>query len=392
MSLDGPNNEVRVILAGQEVVVVESYRVATGMLTQPAAFSMSLGHGRVVRDLMKKYPARTDFELQIAGTTQFRGKTDGWVVNGSSAGTSPSLIGRDGLAPVYDGKVKAEKSFADVSIKEIVEFVLTEVLGAGNFTLAASNKANRQAMSKAGSGGAALSGSPNLASASSADTQFTAAATSANRKIQAKLGEFWYGDFLKPHLDRAGLFLWCSQGGTFLLSELEPNQAPLYRLKHREGAPGNIVESFNFMNDTSRRFAAFEVWGRRGGGKEERTTVTGRFVDQEMTDLGFTKIDTHPDPKCTTIDMCQKLARRRCAESRRNGWKLSYTVGGHTTREAGGSRTVIWIPDTIVDVDDDELGIFGPHYIESVEHNAAPATTSTINLMRPQDVVFGEAT
>lgn len=378
MSLDGTANDVRIILNGEEVVIVETYQVSIGMLTQPAKFQVQLGHSAVVRELMDRFPPGTPFKLQIAGTTQFDGRTDGWSVSGSGSGTSIQLTGRDSLAAVHDAYVKAEKSFKDVSLDDIVRFVLDEVYGAGKYTLAADNSANRKAMSNANANGKAA--------------KKLKAVTDANRKMQAKLGMRWFGDFLKPQLDRAGHFLWSTQGGTFLLAELNTDQDALYSLRHRRDDPGNVIESFSHSNDTAGRFTSCEVWGRRGQGKETRSVIKGKFEDAEMAKLGFTKSMFVSDDKVISIEQCEFLAKRRIAESRRNSWRLSYTVGGHTTKQTGGGGTgdIIWIPDTIVQVDDEELGITGPHYIESVEHNGSPAMTTTLHLMRPGDVLFGE--
>lgn len=378
MSLDGIAADVRVILDGQEIVIVESYSVNIDMMTQPAQFSCSVGNGAVARELMDRFPPRTAFELQIAGTSQFQGFTDGWSVSGAAGNTTVNLAGRDSLATVHDATAKADKTFTDVSLEDLVRFVLDETLGAGKYTLASDSK--RLAMANA------------KGKAKKAKT--LKATTEANRKVQLKLGMRLYGEFLKPQLDRAGVFLFSTQGGTFILSELDPDQTPLYRLRHRRGDAANTVESFSFSNNTAGRYMACEVWGRRGGGDEEvRAPVKGRFEDAEMKALGYTKTLYVDDPKCLTIQQCEFLAKRRIAEANRAAWRLEYTVGGHTTQQTGGGGTgqVIWIPDTLVDVDDEELGITGPHYIEGVTHSGQPGMTTTLKLMRLQDLVFGEA-
>jgi hypothetical protein len=49
----------------------------------------------------------------------------------------------------------------------------------------------------------------------------------------------------------------------------------------------------------------------------------------------------------------------------------------------------VWAADTVVDVHDDEYGIYGPMWIEGVEFRRGPATMTTITLMRGGDLVFG---
>ena len=68
---------------------------------------------------------------------------------------------------------------------------------------------------------------------------------------------------------------------------------------------------------------------------------------------------------------------------------LSYTLAGHTTPRIGGRDRVVWAVDTVVEVDDQELGIAGTFWIEAVEFSRGPETNTTITLMRPGDLVFG---
>jgi len=52
----------------------------------------------------------------------------------------------------------------------------------------------------------------------------------------------------------------------------------------------------------------------------------------------------------------------------------------------------VWAFDTIVDVDDDEFDIHGPMYIADVTHQRGPETSTTLTLMRPDDVLYGDPT
>lgn len=408
MATEAFNNDVHLILNGVEVFIVESYRVNMGMLTVPATFEVVLGNGKLAQTLMPKFPPGTKFELQIAGNTQFTGKTDGWAVAGSG-GATLSLRGRDMLAELHDSLVSSEKSFGDVSLVDLTKHYLDEVYGAGKYTLKASNAANRSAMSntagkkgtkvvkKASKLSEAKKGTPGGpavpdAAKNIADLDksiFLPTAGTKGKGIEAKLGMHIYADLLKPQFDRAGLFLFADREGNFILTELGPENPPSYRLVHRDGAIDNMVESFSFTNTTEQRFAKCQVWGRRGGGKEARTAVKGEFVDQEITALGLRKVLILEDEKCTTPEQCEFLAKRKIGESRRAGWQLRYTVGGHVTHALHGGGWCVWVPDSTVDVDDEELGISGPHYIEEVEHVGGQSTTTTMRLMRPTDVIFG---
>jgi prophage tail gpP-like protein len=419
MSLNSVDTDVRVILNGEEIKICEQYQVKIAMLTQPSEFTATFGHSKLAVDLFKRFPARTPFELQIAKTTQFTGKTDGWSFNGDpNGGTQLQLKGRDKLAPLIDTFVRAEQTFKDVSIAELCRKVFDIVYGAGNYKLVASNAANRSAMSntkgkktsKTAVGlGAKSKGGGGSSQADVAKQKATLHAAAPDvdlavlldsgpnvqkKPIQAKVGMRWYGDILKPQLDRAGLFLWSAVDGTFfIVSGLQKSQSPIVRIRHRRGSVDNVVEKVSFQHDTSQRYSRCEVWGRRGGGAESRSKVSGLFVDDEMTALGYDRPLVISDEKSSTPQQAEFLARMKIGESRRNGWQLSYTIAGHTLPLiTDPSVNAVIIPDTVVDVDDQELGIDGPHYIESVEHSGQPHMTTTIRLMRPSDLVFGDAT
>lgn len=415
-------NDVKLILGGREALIVTNYSVRLSMLTQPAEFRVSLGHSAVVRQLIDRYPPGTPFELYVAGARQFKGQTDGWSVSGS-AGTSFELHGRDTLARLHDSCVEAETSYKDVAYVDLVKAALDKVYGASSYTLVSSNDANRKVMSgTSGSGSArpknskktqagigivgrvaegALPDDDNPDNSKLTDrgvdivgrvAEAAIAAPGAQRKtIQAKLGMRWYAEFIKPQLDRAGLFLWAAESGDFfILSALNTDQAPICRLSHRRGERGNLVKAVAYSNDTRPRYSRCEVWGRRGGGKEPRSKVSALFADEEMAALGLERPLVVQDDKTTSIKQAEFLARRRIAESRRQGWKLAYTIGGHKLPLVNGRGEAVVVPDSVIEVNDEEIGVHGNFYVETVEHASRPHAETSITLMRPEDVVFGE--
>jgi prophage tail gpP-like protein len=378
-------NSVQLILGGDEVFIVESYQVRIGMLAQPAAFAVQLGNNQVAKALMKKYPPNTKFELRINEAPQFVGRTDGWTVTGSGDGpTTLQLRGRDSLALLHDACVESDLSFSDVTFTSLTSTVLDKVYGDGQTILLGINDANRKVMTGS---------TPKVTKPIAAVSDDVLTEPNAQQKtLQAKIGQRWYGEFLKPQYDRGGLFLTasCNEPNSFILSTPNANQNPLYRIRHRRGAEDNVVKSVMFKNEPTARFAQCVVHGRRGGGAEARSKILGTYVDQEMVALGYKKSLVVKDDKCTTTKQAEFLARRKIAESRRAAWQLQYTVSGHTTPSLV-KGTAVWAPDTIVEVDDEDLGVSGLYYVESVEHRGAPQTETTLTLMRPGDVIFGEA-
>ena len=59
----------------------------------------------------------------------------------------------------------------------------------------------------------------------------------------------------------------------------------------------------------------------------------------------------------------------------------------HTVPAIGGGRCV-WAPDTIVEIDDQEIGVQGEMWVESVQFRREPHTTTRIVLMRPDDLLY----
>lgn len=225
----------------------------------------------------------------------------------------------------------------------------------------------------------------------------TAAATSGTRDVivqtlKVQLGTRWY-DAFERESKLVGLFLWTDAFGNFILARPNANQSPSFRLFRQRNAPrslSNIIEC-QFQNDTTNRHTRAIVYGRVGKGKAGRNKLRGEFEDPELKDSNFDAPIVVHDNDIATKEQADYLARKTIAEERRSGWKLVYTVSGHTTKlisSADGASTN-WAEDTVVEVDDQELGIRGNFYLESVRFRRAPTTTE-LTLMRPEDLVFAE--
>src|SRR4051812_37117683 len=108
------DDRVRVKLADGAVRVVESYEVKMGVLEQPCAFSVRMGHSDVIRKLAQQYRPNTPFELAIGDVPQFKGTTDGWIAE-EGDGAELSLRGRDYLKRLTDDDVSEAISLKDVT-------------------------------------------------------------------------------------------------------------------------------------------------------------------------------------------------------------------------------------------------------------------------------------
>lgn len=402
------------MLDGHEVPIASEYTVHAGVLEVPAAFEMTVGHASIAAELADLFPAFTPFQLYVGDTVVQTGETDGYATTGSK-GSEVKLYGRDMLKWLVDTELPHDRTFAEKTFLQLTEMALAAV-GLGGRAVATDNTANRKA----------ITGTTKVRTTTE-ETQTDVATQGATRtvhkKIEAEIGTPWW-DFLAEQYRRAGLFLWATVDGGFALARPNGSQVPLYRILRRRGGtsePGEVtvLGQPEFSFDAVRRYTECHVTGRAGGGIDGRGQVRGQAFDREMFELlnpggdydRFVALASKAkltgseqsefsglrrkahyvkDDKVQTREQAGFLARRKIAESRRNGWSLSYTVSGHTAPALAGGGRAIWAPDTVVHVVDDELGIDGPMYVESCVYERKPFTTTKLKLMRVEDLVFAE--
>lgn len=406
-NLGGVNDVVELTIAGAGTTrVCESYEVKQSIFTQPNGYALRLGSAETAKKLLSYAKANTKTELRVNGLLQQTGWTDGPECSSNgSGGTTVTIHGRDATAVVHDPFFEADKTFgSSLSIGELTGEVLDLVVDR-TYTLVYSNAANRQMQS---------GGSPAL----TAPDDLKAALTSPkNKQRSAKFGhKVW--EFLKHEHEQAGLFLWATADGNFVLSQPHAGQRPIYKIVRQYGLTRNAVsvEVVSYKNVTTGRFSSYEVRSRGGGkasvaisapnappdikpaligsgGTTGRKQHVGVFVDQEMVDLGIIRPWTNLHAKATNPAACEFLARRECAKHRAENWNLVYSVPGHSTVSMDGGSRVVWAVDTMVEVVDEILDIRGSFYIESLTFKRGPDGTSTeLTLLRPADLVFGDIT
>ena len=392
----------RLKLAGEEVPIASSYTVKAGILDVPAGFSMTIGHGGLAAELLDRYPEFTPFELYVGDVLVQRGETDANELKGGR-GTEITIRGRDMLKWLVDTKLESDRTFAEKTFKQLTEVALSEC-GLGGLPIADDNTANRKAITGA-QRVRALAPEPT----EEAQTEVGGAGRTktVHNTLKARLAMPWW-DFLVEQYRRAGLFLWAdvSTGG-FVLARPRGDQTPLYRIVRRrtgKNGPGDVtvVGNPSFRRDATKRYTEIKVVGRAGGGKKGRGRISARVFDQEMIEIlnpdpadradggKRRKAEIIYDDKVRTTEQANWLARRKLAESRRNGWSLTYPVAGHVAPALVGGGYAVWQPDTVVEVIDEELGLEGPMWVESVEYSRAPFTLSKIHVMRIEDLLFAE--
>lgn len=418
------DDRVRIVMDKNDVHIFESYEMRQSYMQAPASAAFRLGSGEVTRQIMARYPPNTRCQTTIGPVVQFTGRTDGYAPEGSQGATEVNIRCRDTLAPLHDDMVTADRSFGNASYIELTAEVLI-ACGVTEFTIFGDNAANRSARANStittvtieplasyitGAQSAITAGGASAVSAGPAGAgilgsavalipgvpKYTTKPNPDAKPLQAKVGQKWW-DFLKKELDRAGLFLFAAgEPGVFILAQPKVEQTPLYQLIRQRNAPANTVNvlSARHTNDTLRRASHYIVHGRGGKGfrKALNAKIGASFVDDEMVALGFTRNKVVADPQANNDKRAAYLCKRLAAEDRRQSWTLTYTVKGHTTIGLTGQDRLVWAVDTLVTVRDDELGIYGDMWIESLAFrcDANGGTTTEITMVRPSDLIFGD--
>lgn len=417
------DDRVTLELDGDEVLIAQNYEVSIAYLLQPNAFSITLGSGATALEIAKTYPKRTKFALRIGDVVQFMGRTDG-IEKSSSTATELAIRGRDCMARLVDDDVEHDQSVTHATWEELARKAIEGAQIKG-YTLTFDALAHRQAVAGTpitetttvektinindirGLLFQPLPGQDLNAVPLDYNPTYSAEVTRitgyrAERPIEIKAGSSWYA-WNKKENDRGGLFLRAGVDPSgqdefnFLLSAPTANQVPLYALINQRGSrrQDNFVNVFPpKLHDLAiTRRAHWIVYGRAGTGKDGRNAIVGQFDDQEMIDAGYTTRKVHIDKECKSNEHATYLARKMCAESRRQDRTFVYSIKGHTLPLiANPKRRAVVSPDTTIYVKDDEHGIDGVFWIERVAHRGSGegGRTSEMTLMVPEDLVFGD--
>jgi prophage tail gpP-like protein len=386
-------------LNGDRITTAIGWEHTEGILSQPCTWSMTLGWGDVAKGLIQKYPKGSKFALFVGSVQQASGRLDAPSADQPPGGaTTVTMSGRDALAKLQDTYVKAETSVNVATYADLAWYALQQcgiapmgtAFDPNNQTiLKTDNSANRQFKS----GVPVVAILPHRTVQEILDDTGLPPNTGTVLAVpQAKIGETWHR-FLRRYIDRAGLMIWAAADGTFVLAAPNGNQQPSYQLVRRTGDPnsGANVVGMSWRDDATHRHTEAIIYGRGGGRVLGRVKAKGSYTDQEMIDAGygdqpivFRDVNVHSSAEGAYF------ARRKLAEERRGGYKLEYTISGCTLPfdNAGTTRAVV-IPDTVVAVNDQELGIEGNFYVETVTRRRNPATTTRLRLVRIDDLVFG---
>jgi prophage tail gpP-like protein len=425
---------VRIVLGEVESYVIQRYEIRQSFFTQPSTFSLRVGHGALAMHLLEVFHPGLAFALYIdlpdgRAVLQMSGRIDACGTEGGAGATEVTLRGRDWMQPLHDGMPAAERTFGRATFADLTESVIA-LAGVDEATLFFDDAANSAAvqgipkteksretvtrefviedgkverLALVSTGEAA--GSPFAYDVLPATMDKIVQQADVTREVtkvvgydvpnplKLSLGNS-YLHFLQQEHNRTGLFLFAAADPrTYVLTRPNVLAAPTWRIVRRRGMSWGI-EGCSFNNDTAGRFSHYVVRGRGGGGTDStgavRKQIEGIHVDQEMVDYGLIKTWSKVDQIAKTSKQAEYLARRYAAERARAGWHLTYTLRGLSWPTIAGGDLACWTRNTVVDVQDEELGIFGPHWLSDVAQSGGERTTSTISLHKPDHQVYGD--
>lgn len=432
-----PEDTIDLLINGKEVLCAKEYDVVIDYMTTPATFSMTVGSGRTVLDLMRAFPPNSLFALRVNGIVQFVGYTDGWDRVGGGA-AEIAISGRDRMAQLIRDHIENERSFTNATFEDLAS---AAIKGAGitESTL----------FYDAASLRAAVSGTPIVDSKTISTTtksapvvgkpggpelvitgvsegagvifgvaevrQGTTTVETTQKKVVSMItgfkaekpikwdaGESWFGA-AKKDFDRAGIFLRAGvdpdglDPNIFFLGTPDGQQPAKFWLLNtrRENTPDNavLVGPPEVRYVMTGRHAEYVVLGQAGGGKDGRKQVIGRFHDAEAADAGITAKLVKKDPQAKNTRQADFLARKLCAEERRSNRSFTYTIlHRHTVPLISDPRTrIVPCPDLVGHVRDDEIGLNAPLWVQRVQHHKGlgSGTYTKLTLIDPDDLVFG---
>jgi prophage tail gpP-like protein len=395
----------RLVVDGKDCPIASRYSAAAGVFDVPSQFDMQVGHNGLLTELLHNYCEFTPFELYVNDVQVMVGDIDELTGAGGD-GTELKIDGRDRLKYIVDCEVENDEEVKDVTFAELTELAMKRV-GLGDVSLVSDNLANRKAIT--GKFKITETVKPNTEETDSEIAQTVETRTRlVHKSLELEAGSTWW-DILIPQYRRGGLFLWADVFGGFVLAQPNGKQSPLGRVLRRRSGNGEsgevtILGQPDFMRSAKPRYTAVQVLGRKGSGADGRGTAKSKRLDQEMIALlnpleadranggKRQKVKTYRDDKVKTPEQADFLALRQLADSRRNGFRLVYTVSGHTFQSITGSGRLVWQPDTVMHVVDDELGIDGPMYVDDCKYSkdVRGRTQTRVSLMRCEDLIFGE--
>lgn len=379
------SSDVQLTIAGQEIGYIQSYDVQVGVFAQPATFTITCGWGQSAGKLIQNVTPYLPFKLRVGEKPCFSGRI-GKISVREGEGTEVVISGKDNLGDLFRYKVDRDLKFTKTTYVGLLRDVLTQIGVSPQIILGdAASIANKRAGAPVRRYGIVLNPVTD-------EFEIKESISSINSSVVARLGDTFY-TFLKTYFDRASLFLWSGTDGEFILSRPNTKQESIYQIVRNrdQNSLANRVNAklVEYTQDIEDRHSQIRINARVGSAKSGRTTFIGSVTDEEILSYGLKNFRSVRDKNSNNPKQADDMAKRILAEERRKGTRLIYVVAGHRTKSLKGGE-VIYTPDTMINVKDEELNIDEPWYIEDCRYqrNGNSGTTTQLTLVKPKYMVF----
>lgn len=385
------DDRVQIRLGNDTVRSCTFYDVITGIFNQPSTFAVSLGDGSTTANLIFRITPNLPFQILVNDAAQFSGYTEGRASHGTGeSGSELAVHGRSILAKLLTD-IEKEESFNAATHAQLIQKALEDYevfkpfLIGQHPSIISSNEVIRQTRSKS-----------KVTSSGTDDWTDILAQSAGNQGdaypvLRTKLAEKVI-DLIRRHLETVGLFMWDSPTGDIVVGRPNAQQPAIGRIwRTLSGGikAGNIL-GHTWREDWAHRYSEIVIFGKTTGRKYTRHTTEGSFSDPDVTALGFNRKKVLRDVNVTSVAHASAIARKHLAAGRREALHLEYTVRGHSAPNILHGGTMVWAPDTVVEVVDDALGYEQNFYVESVHlHRGHDGTWTKLKLVELDTLIFG---
>jgi prophage tail gpP-like protein len=408
-TLGAEDDVVSVYLADQDIRIFGSYEVKTSVFTQPAAFNLRIGWGAAARDLLRLIRVGDPFELRINDTAIQAGQIEAVDVPNAKV-TELSVRGRDWMAPLFRTGIYDERQYASKTLGNLVGEVVAIVYYHQDRQVLYDNAANRSILTKTFVKAPKKHPRGQLIEQIDTGAVATGGAKIIYQNVKCKVGETYF-QFLDHHLRLAGVYMWATPDGDFILGAPNTFQPPTYLLTRRRGQTRNEcnVEEHGYRFDITHMHSAVLACGRYQGralyGIAENPWCTGALQDPaDPFKATLDEIIGQPtaifDDEIKTPKQAEWLAKRRVSEEMRAGFHLTYTISGHKLPcpASDGRQMAIVTHDTMAKLEDDELGFnsandlgFGNDFwLDEISYKRSneSGTTTSFDCIHPLSVMY----
>jgi prophage tail gpP-like protein len=384
-------DDMTVRINGSEPLLLNSYSINNDLFTVNSA-NFTIGAPGTFKRFTEIFPLGSIYEISYLGTQIQSGLIR--QVSRSSGENIISMSGSDLLQDFLGAEVENEQYLKEHNYKRLVEKALA-ASGIEEVPVLVSGKDSRERV---------VGPVPTTEPVSKDKGALMPPGERViPDTIKLSVGESWM-DVIASQLRRSGLFIWTTpmggKRGSLVIGQPDVRQSPAYHLRRISGDQSSNILMDAFSNGIEGRYSDYRVYGRNSGSKDGIGKVSARVTDEEMVlflnqSPGDIDKDGKPkkkrsktvrDNKIINEFQARCLCQRLMCDDRRDAFSLSYSIAGHSLQNSNGNDVLV-IPDTMIGVRDDELGITGDLYVRAVSYNGDPdSTTTQIELWRTEDI------